>query len=203
VTEDDAKAWVADRVDPSVFQSLERFAIMIVDENTRQNLISPGTVPMLWSRHIADSLQLMSIAASESQSRWLDIGSGGGFPGMVLAIAGALPMTMVEPRKRRVAFLRHCLDTLGVAPAVVIEGKIETASVEADVITARAVASVEKLLLAARHCCTPTTRWLLPRGAADIGDLQTQVEARGMMFHVEQSVTETSSSIVVLEGCPT
>lgn len=200
MTEGEAKAWVATRVDAGALRKLETFVGLVVDENTRQNLISPGTIPVIWQRHVVDSLQLLGMAG-DGQGRWLDVGSGGGFPGIVLAVAGARPMTMVEPRKLRVAFLRQCIDILTLTDTQVIEAKVEAVALTADVITARAVASVEKLLLAARHCCTPTTRWLLPRGAAELGTLKSQIEARGMMFHVEQSVTESASSIVIIDGC--
>ncbi|KQR83613.1 16S rRNA (guanine(527)-N(7))-methyltransferase RsmG [Sphingomonas sp. Leaf343] len=201
MTEDEAMAWVAARVDADAMAKIERFVAMVIDENGRQNLISPGTIPVIWQRHVADSLQLLELAGG-GQGRWMDIGSGGGFPGIVLALAGVGIMTMVEPRKRRVMFLNDCIASLAIPSAEVMEAKVEAVTVRADVITARAVASVEKLLLAAGHCCTPTTRWLLPRGATALGDLPSQVEARGMMFHVEQSVTESTSSIVILDGCP-
>ncbi len=201
MTEDEARAWVAARVDTDAMAKIEQFVAMVIDENGRQNLISPGTIPVIWQRHVVDSLQLLDLA-ERREGRWMDIGSGGGFPGIALALAGVQRMTMVEPRKRRVAFLNECIDMLAIIGTEVVEARVEAVTLKADVITARAVASVEKLLLAAGHCCTPKTRWLLPRGATALGDLPSQVEARGMMFHVEQSVTESASSIVILDGCP-
>ena len=197
MTEDEAQVWVRERVTAERFNQLETFAGMVIAENVRQNLIAPGTIPEIWARHIVDSLQLQAFASGE---RWLDIGSGGGFPGMVLAIAGCRPMMLVEPRRKRAEFLQACVDALGLDHIHVATRKVEQVEWPADVITARAVASVEKLLLAAGHCATTHTRWLLPRGSGDAADVSALLTRQRRVFHVEHSVTHPDSMILVLEG---
>lgn len=195
MTEEEARDWVRGRVDAAAFDRLERFVELVIAENERQNLISPATIATIWERHVVDSLQLLDIV-SAGAGRWLDIGTGGGFPGMVLAIAGAQPMLMVEPRRKRATFLGECVTELGLANAKVATCKVEQVDWTADVITARAVASVEKLLLAAAHCATTSTRWLLPRGTVDVASLPALCARHHLVFHVKQSLTHPDSSII-------
>ncbi len=198
MTEDEARNWVAARVEAPAFARMERFVAAVVAENERQNLISPATVPHVWSRHVVDSLQLLPLGRGEGA--WLDIGTGGGFPGMVLAIAGAVPILMVEPRRKRATFLADCVADLGIAGAEVASRKVEQVTWQAATITARAVASIEKLLLAAAHCATSETRWLLPRGSVDAAEVGALATRHQLVFHVEQSLTQSDSAILVLEG---
>ncbi|MBJ6122427.1 16S rRNA (guanine(527)-N(7))-methyltransferase RsmG [Sphingomonas sp. BT553] len=174
------------------------FVDMVVTENSRQNLISPATIPAIWDRHVVDSLQLIEMAGGAA-GRWLDIGTGGGFPGMVLAIAGCSPIMMVEPRRKRADFLAESIERLSLTDAKIAASKVENIEWTADVITARAVASVEKLLIAAAHCATKTTRWLLPRGTVDASSLPALCARHQLVFHVEQSLTRSDSFILVLE----
>ena len=199
MTEDEARDWVRARVSAEEFDALSQFVAWVVEENDRQNLISPASVPAIWVRHVVDSLQLRELAGGPSGS-WLDIGTGGGFPGMVLAITGCAPIMLVEPRKKRAAFLDGCADRLGLSGVTVAACKVEQVDWIADVITARAVASVEKLLLAAAHCATTRTRWLLPRGTVDTAALPSLSARHQLVFHVEQSLTQSDSAILVLEG---
>jgi 16S rRNA (guanine527-N7)-methyltransferase len=198
MTEDEARCWVLERWGAAVEERLAAFVALVVDENQRQNLIAPSTVPIIWSRHIVDSLQLAALVPAAGS--WIDIGSGGGFPGLALAIAGATPMLLVEPRRRRVDFLRHCIDRLGLVGVSVAPNRIEQVTATADVITARAVATVENLLRDAVHCATTTTRWLLPRGSIDIATLPALLRRYELVFHVEQSLTHPDSAILVLES---
>jgi 16S rRNA (guanine527-N7)-methyltransferase len=198
MTEDEARRWIVERRGAAIEARLAAFVALVVAENDRQNLIAPSTVPVIWTRHIVDSLQLLSLAP-EHAGRWIDIGSGGGFPGLVLAIAGATPMLLVEPRRRRVEFLRDCVDRLGLSDVTVAADRIERVSAKADVITARAVSSVENLLRDAAHCSTTTTRWLLPRGSIETSELPALLRRYKLVFHVEQSLTHADSSILVLD----
>lgn len=200
MTEDDAKTWVRTRFGPEATERVGAFLAMVVEETTRQNLIAPSTIPAIWDRHAVDSLQLVPLAG-EGVSRWLDIGTGGGFPG--LAVAAALPVTMelVEPRKRRAEFLADCVDRLGLADRVTVQpAKVENVAVKCDVISARAVATIGNLLRSGAHCATKDTRWLLPRGLVGEGELAALQTHWRLMFHVEHSVTNPESKIVVLNG---
>lgn len=198
MTEDEAKAYVR-KTAPDAYQRLELFLALVLDENTRQNLIAPSTVEHIWARHVADSLQLRLLAPAQVGS-WLDIGTGGGFPGLVIAMASTFKVTLVESRRRRAEFLQMCVDKLELGQCVfVCHAKVENLFGRYDVISARAVSSVDRLLSAAGHCATGGTRWILPRGAVQASDTASLA---GRLFHVEHSLTNTASKILVLDEPP-
>ncbi|WP_298089380.1 16S rRNA (guanine(527)-N(7))-methyltransferase RsmG [uncultured Sphingomonas sp.] len=199
MTEQDAKAWIAARHGETAVDHISAFLAMVADENGRQNLISPSTIETIWSRHALDSVQLLSFLPGGAE-HWIDIGTGGGFPGMVVALAWEGRVSLVEPRKRRAAFLAECVEQLGISDRVMVHAsKIEAVRDQADVISARAVATVENLLRAAAHCGKQGTRWLLPRGRFNERDLDGLRHHWQFVFHVEHSVTSTDSSIVILD----
>jgi 16S rRNA (guanine527-N7)-methyltransferase len=129
---------------------LDRFADLLLRWNARLNLIAAKDAAVIWERHIADSLQLVPLMRSGTK-RAIDLGTGGGFPGLVLAIATGVKFDLIESDRRKAAFLRTAiLETA--APAVVHNCRIEDARLPpAPLITARALAPLSRLLpLAAR-----------------------------------------------------
>ena len=201
MTEDEARTWVLERFGPVATERVAAFVAMVVEEAAHQNLIAPSTIPTIWERHVVDSLQLVALAGPETDAmRWLDIGTGGGFPGMVVALVREGPVDLVEPRRRRADFLQLCVARLGLGGQVRVHAsKVENATADAAIISARAVASLENLLRGAAHCATTETRWLLPRGRLDKAEITALQKPWHFMFHVEQSVTNPESSIVVLD----
>lgn len=197
MTEDDARCWIADRFSPEQRARLERFAAMVAEETERQNLIAPSTLATLWTRHMVDSLQLVDFAPADGA--WLDIGTGGGFPGLAVACVRETAVQLVEPRRKRAAFLEHAAVTLGLPHVTVHACKIEQVDARVRVITARAVASVAALVEAARHVASRDTIWLLPRGRVTADDL-ADLPQHARVFHVEQSLTDPDSKIIALRG---
>lgn len=133
-----------------------------------KNLVGPATLDQIWDRHIVDSLQLLDLAP-EART-WLDLGSGAGFPGLVLAIAGAergLKIHLVESNSRKCAFLRHIARLTGAA-ATVHEARLETVIPDfigkADVVSARALASLTMLLEWTEPLLKAGTIGLFPKG---------------------------------------
>ena len=198
MTEDQAREMLAARFGPHRTERVAQFLALVVEENSRQNLVSPSTVNSIWARHALDSAQLL-FHVEQSAETWLDIGTGGGFPGIVVALLFEGAVTMVEPRRRRAEFLQHCVERLDVPRAHVIGRKVEAIAGQFAVISARAVASVEKLLQAAERCATPETRWILPRGRIEEDELAILQRDRTRMFHVEQSLTDPASSILIVD----
>lgn len=198
MTEGDARAWIAGHFGPDAADRVGLFLDMVVAENAHQNLIAPSTIAHIWTRHALDSAQLVPLAPADG--RWADIGTGGGFPGLVAAILRPGPTLLVEPRRRRAEFLARCVERLALPSVEVCVGKIVNVTVEATVVSARAVASVEKLLLAAERCATQGTRWILPRGHIDPSELDALRREWDGTFHVEQSVSDPQSSILILDG---
>ena len=118
---------------------------------------------------------------------------------MVVGLLSDGSTTLVEPRKRRAEFLSRCVGALVVPTIAVAAAKVEKVAIICGTISARAVASVEKLLQASAHCATSGTRWILPRGQSPLEDLPTLARRFGVMFHVEHSVTDPASVILVAE----
>lgn len=197
MTEQDARQWIIDQHGAERAERVERFLALVAEENEQQNLIAPSTIATIWERHALDSAQLLKLAPGAKQ--WIDVGTGGGFPGMVVALLFDGKVALVEPRRRRADFLERAADACELTNVAVYATKIEQVDAIGDVISARAVASVEKLLQATAHCATPATRWILPRGRLDPDQLNSLRSNRRMMFHVEHSLTDSASSILVVE----
>ena len=201
MTEDEAKAWTEARFGGAAVASFDQMVAMVADENSQQNLIAPSTIPALWSRHIVDSLQLVDLA-KDAAGPWVDIGTGGGFPGLAIAVVRPGPMVLVEPRRKRADFLEVTASALAVAAHVSVHArKIEAIpAVVAAVISARAVASIDTILRIAAHVSDEKTVWLLPRGRFDASEMIHLRQRWSFVFHVEQSLTDAESSIVVMTG---
>jgi 16S rRNA (guanine527-N7)-methyltransferase len=197
VTEEEAQGWIEERHGASGVEAMARLADLVCGEATRQNLIAPSTLDEIWSRHIVDSAQLIPLAEAYP-GNWLDIGTGAGFPGLVAAALTDRPIWLVEPRKRRADFLSACCDALGVTSrTTVVTDKVERVDVKAAVISARAVASLWELLGAAQHCSTWNTLWLLPKGRSAREEIASAQQSWHGAFHVEHSVTDPESLIVI------
>ena len=188
-------------VSRETFEKLEAYAAMLREENDRQNLVSASTIDRLWDRHILDSAQLARFEPGEGAS-WVDIGSGAGLPGIVLACLVAGPVTLIEPRRLRADFLHRVCESLRLN-ATVFPGKAERAQGKYQVVTARAVARLAQLLKISAHLSTRNTVWALPKGRSTPAELAEARQSWQGTFHVEQSVTDVDSYIVVATGVRT
>lgn len=200
-SEEQARGWIdaAFAPTPAQWAQLEGFAALLVAENERQNLIAASTISTMWVRHIADSAQLLSF--DRGDGLWLDLGSGAGLPGLVVAILSERPVVLVESRKLRCEFLRSTATELGLAHVEVVEAPLERVETRAAaVISARAFAPLDKLIDLSARFSTESTRWLLPKGRNAVKELALLPEAWQRMFHVEQSRTDAESQILVGEG---
>ena len=149
----------------------------------------------LWERHILDSAQLVRFEGHAGAS-WIDIGSGAGLPGLVIACLAEGPVTLVEPRRLRAEFLASAVADLGLR-ATVVQSKAERVEGHFDMITGRAVASLTDFLRMSAHLSTRKTVWALPKGRNAQSELAEARRAWQGRFHVEQSVTDADSWIVV------
>ena len=185
-------------VSRETFEKLEAYVALLKEENARQNLISTSTLDAIWDRHIVDSAQLARFEPY-AEASWVDIGSGAGLPGIVLACLVEGHVTLVEPRRLRAEFLHKVAESLSLDLSVVT-GKAERAGGKYDVITARAVANLAELLKISAHLSTRNTVWALPKGRSARAELAEAQKAWQGTFHVEQSVTDEDSWIVVATG---
>lgn len=202
-TEAQAKDFCAARLDAVGMARLERLATGLANENERQNLVSTGSLDHVWQRHFADSLQILDYVPRGTEPI-LDLGSGAGFPGLILAIARPdAEVVLIESRKRRVDWLAQCIKALDLRNCRVISNRLEAlGTCAAGAITARAFAPLDKLLRLSARFSTPDTYWLLPKGRSAEQELAQQPQAVREMFHVEHSVTDPSGGILVGLGVP-
>jgi len=199
VTEGEARAWIADRFGADKLRLLERYVTLLLEANAEQNLIGKASEPAVWKRHILDSAQLVRFAP-DAQS-WLDVGSGPGLPGLVIAILTGRPMLLVEPRRKRVEFLSYAIGELGLGGVEVRQAMIErVAGHRFDAVTARAYAPLPEILSSTIRLTDRSTIWILPKGRSGDRELEAARIAWQGVFHVEQSLTDADSKIIVATG---
>jgi 16S rRNA (guanine527-N7)-methyltransferase len=179
------------------YEMLERYVALLIEENDRQNLIAPNSVSEIWSRHILDAAQILALAPEDAS--WCDIGSGPGLPGLVIAILGGKLMTLNEPRRLRADFLRRAVSELDLPDVTVVECKVERLEAKFDVITARAVARLDKLFEMAWHLAHSETKWVLPKGQSAKSELDGAGRTWQGSFRLVPSLTHPASSIVIAE----
>ena len=202
--EDEARAYTATWGDEAALGRLDQFAALLLAENRRQNLISKASEDQLWLRHFADSAQLLEHVPRETLEAplaepWLDLGTGAGFPGIVIAALNPkTPVVLVESRQRRVEFLERAVEALALEKCRVIGERLEKISpFPARVISARAFAPLEKLLRLSAPFSTKATRYVLPKGRSAAQELADQKQSIRNMFHVEHSLTDSEAGIIV------
>lgn len=186
-----------------VAEKLESFASLLWKWQRVQNLVSRETdETTLWQRHIADSLQVLHLLR-DTDREFLDLGSGGGFPAIPLAIAGAGRFLLVEPNARKASFLRLVARELTL-PITVRSERAEQIDAsrlpEFDVITARAVTSLVQLCALAAPFFGPKTRAIFHKGREHVDEL---VESRAVWHHdvlVTKSVIDPTGVLLELTG---
>ena len=195
-----AKDWLRTlpECDDAAMARLERLAALLNAENERQNLVSSASLTEVWQRHIADSAQLLNFVPRETCSPWLDLGTGAGFPGLVVsALRPECAVTMVESRTLRSDWLERASAELALDNAVIVRVPIEQFETRAmSVISARAFAPLDRLLKLSTRFSTADTAWLLPKGRSARQELQT-LHGWNHLFHVEQSLTDKDAGIIV------
>ncbi len=200
MTEDEAQEWIISRFGVRCHATLLQFVGLTIEETARQNLVAPSTVPAIWSRHVVDSAQLVPLSGNAPPGVWIDVGSGAGFPGMVAAVLSGRRTLLIEPRRKRATFLERAADTLGLSGQVVVQAsRIQDVRETAAIISARAVAQPQTVIAQARHCSMPETVWLLPVGRTIVDEAKTDTAIPGV-FHVERSLTDPASHILVVTG---
>lgn len=204
VNEDQARAWVAELpgVSRETMDRLDALAAFVAEEAKHQNLVSAATLASMWQRHIADSAQLLRFAEPQPDEHWVDLGSGAGFPGLVIALLAPCRVTLVESRGLRIAYLNRAIELFGLMQRVVVAGMAleRMPTVGAHYISARAFAPLPRLLEGAGRFSTENTRWLLPKGRNARAELESIAPSWQKLFHVEQSITDADAAILVGAG---
>jgi len=171
---------------------LEAFLLRLVEANAVMNLVGPDSLPDFWNRHVWDSAQLLDLAPDAKT--WADLGAGAGFPGLVLSIMlkgrDGAHVWLIDSLAKRCRFLQEVVDALSL-PATVIVGRAEAQSVTCDIVTARAVAPMDKLLGYAQPYFQRGAQGLFLKGERAESEL---IEAR-KSWHFEAELAPSQSDV--------
>ncbi len=202
---DRARALALVPVSRETAERLDRFVALLLDYQQRMNLIARSTEPIVWTRHIADSLQLLTLAPEALV--WVDLGAGAGFPGVVLA--GALADTpgarvhLVESSTKKAAFLREAVQQTGAAAEIHaerIESFVDHAPARIDAVTARAVAPLGELLTLAYPLLKKGARGVFPKGQDVDAELTEAAKCWNIKPTLATSRTDPRARIIILDG---
>ena len=189
-------------VSRETWERLDEYAALLEKWTARINLISRNSVPLIWERHIADSCQVADYVTKD-QRTWVDLGSGGGLPGLVVAviareIAPDLRTKLVESDQRKSAFLRTVVRQLDLNATVEAKRIEALEPQEADVISARALAGLPKLLsYVERHRCTSGMALFL-KGISFEKEVEESRETWHFDLEVRPSLTDPQAALLVI-----
>jgi 16S rRNA (guanine527-N7)-methyltransferase len=169
LAEDRARALQLTPVSREIAARLDQFAALLIESQQRMNLIAPSTIPQIWTRHIADSLQLLDLAPEAKT--WIDLGAGAGFPGLAIACALAdvpgVAIHLVESNGKKANFLREAARHIGVPAtvhAVRIEDFAKNFAAQPNIVTARALAPLNEILALAHPLSKTGAQGLFLKG---------------------------------------
>jgi 16S rRNA (guanine527-N7)-methyltransferase len=188
-------------VSRETLEKFDAYAALLVDWQTRMNLVGPSTLGQIWQRHFSDSAQILVLAGAGRS--WLDIGAGAGFPGLVIALLDSeARLTLVESIAKKCRFLDEVVRTLELQDRVAIENRrIESLPrAKFDVITARALAALDQLFDWGLPYAGSGTRWVLPKGARVDTELSIASERFAFDYTLVPSRTDAAARIVVASG---
>jgi 16S rRNA (guanine527-N7)-methyltransferase len=189
-------------VDGAVLARFDRYVALLLKWQGAINLVAPSTLDSVWDRHILDSLQLVSLLPDGAETL-VDMGSGAGFPGLVLAIARpALKVHLIESDGRKAEFLRHVSRETS-APVTVWAKRIEQVAaigLAADVVTARALAPLQQLLDMSEPFCHERTVRLFAKGRSAEAELTRLDVPKTIRIAMLPSITAASAAIIRVEG---
>lgn len=191
-------------VSRETLQRLEAHRRLLAQWAPRINLVGPGQLEDYWTRHALDSAQLLHHAPQAL--RWVDLGSGAGFPGLVLACCLAerpgAEVLLIEPNQKRAAFLREAVRATG-APAKVLAVKAEEAMIQAvgaEIVSARALASLARIIELAHPILTPGAVGLFLKGADAEAEIAEARRHWSFQASLAPSLSDPRGRIVRLEG---
>ncbi len=191
-------------VSRETLERLETYETLLRQWQKAVNLVAPSTLGGIWHRHFADSAQILHLAPEGARS-WVDLGSGAGFPGLVVAIllGGAGPrVTLIESDSRKCAFLREVARKTGTTVDI-LSTRIEQAATQAkleppEVVSARALAPLDRLLGLAAPLFTPSTVGVFLKGRDAALEIETAAKAWTFAVEMVPSITEATGRVVVI-----
>lgn len=185
-------------------EALETFAALLSKWNRSINLVARSTIPDIWSRHIVDSAQLLTWDIPENPT-WIDVGSGGGLPGIVVAtiLKETHPLaqvTLVESDQRKSAFLRTAARTLGLSTNILASRAEAIPSAEATILSARALMSLDGLLELGQRHLVPDGRLLLLKGRSYEDEIKTAMQDWHFDVVARPSITDNEAKMLQIRN---
>lgn len=191
-------------VSRETMDQLGHYVGLIEKWNRSINLVSKSTIDDIWHRHIADSAQLFKLSDAQNEEVWLDIGSGGGLPGIVISILSnesqvLRKIVLVESDSRKCAFLRTVVRDLGLSIEI-IEDRIENVlPIGADIISARAFTRLNELLCYTQQHGTEHVRCLFLKGKSHLTELTEAKESWNISVESIPSLTDSSARVLKIK----
>lgn len=188
-------------VSRETYDRLVEFQRLVVKWSDAINLVSRGSIPELWTRHILDSAQIATLAP-EHPKRWVDVGSGGGFPAIVAAIQlkATSPLTrftLIESDARKATFLRQAIQMFDLNADVLVRRVEVVEPLGADVLSARALAPLSQLLAFGQRHLSANGRAYFPKGESFLEEI-AQARQR-WRFRVKTHISRTDARAAILE----
>ena len=193
-------------VSRETYEKLRAYEALIRKWNPSINLVAKSTLSDVWNRHIIDSAQVYAAAFGEKLSIWTDIGSGGGFPGIVIATLTQgedqqTNVTMVESDKRKSVFLRTAIRELGLLNAEVINERIEGAQISiSDIVSARALAPLTDLFTLSQGFADQNTIFLFQKGKNWASEIEAAQNHWSFEYDAIKSETDSNAVILKIRG---
>ncbi|MDP3197368.1 16S rRNA (guanine(527)-N(7))-methyltransferase RsmG [Tabrizicola sp.] len=191
-------------VSRETFEALRAYEALVLRWNPAINLVSKKSLPELWDRHIADSAQVFALCPHDATS-WADLGSGGGFPGLVVAVLAKelqpkLHVTLVESDLRKATFLRQAAQALALDVTVRSERIESLKPLDVDVLSARALAPLSELLgFAKLHLCRAGVA-IFPKGARYQDEISQARKAWDFEVDTQPSLSEGEAALLVIRN---
>ncbi len=190
-------------VSRETIERLEHYERLLSKWNPRINLVAKSTIPDFWTRHVSDSAQLLDVM--EPRDSWADLGSGGGFPGLVIAILCAelnpqTTVTLVESDKRKAVFLQSVIRETGIAAKVICDRIEKLEPLQAGVISARALAPLPRLLEFADRHMAPDGSAVFPKGENWKNEVSAARAEWNFNLKTVTSKTDPKAVILRIEG---
>lgn len=180
-------------------ETLEKYVAMLLKWNQKINLIGPSTESEIWERHIKDSLQIVPLIPKDAASI-ADLGSGAGLPGLVIASQISTPITLIERDQRKCAFLAEAIRICEFSHVTLSNSDASNPQSKYLVITARALASLDKLLTLSEHMIMENSICFFPKGKSYASEVAEAQVTWNFDYHVTPSLTQTDAVILTVSN---
>ena len=179
-----------------ILTKLSEYKKILLKENETMNLIGKSTIINLDERHLLDCIQIVKYLPQHEKSI-MDIGTGAGLPGIILSIIGFKNLHLVEKSPKKSSFLENCKLRLGLNYVVHNKSISEISNLNVDYITARAFASIEKIISMTKKIINKQTKFILLKGRSYLTELET-INQQKYFWETHPSITSSESKIIIM-----